>query len=207
MTSTDPTDEAATDPTNAPSAELAGDVVHTDDASAPPAPGAALLKASWGGTVVFVVTAGVAAAVPDAGVPALVVALVLFVGGTGAFAAALLRAAGRSRREELTMGGLFLLEGAPKAIRRQFFAALVIEVVAAFVTAGLRPNSSLAFGILAPVWGEGVAALWAARHGTFPARRPPSRPAARATAASSAAGGEVDTATAGPEPPDGSAPS
>jgi hypothetical protein len=106
------------------------------------------------------------------------VALALFAGGTVAFAAALLRAAARSRHEELTMSALFFLEQAPKAVRRQHFGSLAIEVVAAFVTAGLRPNSSLAFGILAPVWAEGLASLWAARHGAFPPRRVSSRPGA-----------------------------
>ncbi|MGH9282335.1 MAG: hypothetical protein ACRD0S_05305, partial [Acidimicrobiales bacterium] len=43
----------------------------------------------------------------------------------------------------------------------------------ALVAAGVRPNSSLAFGVLAPLWGQGLAALWAARHGTFPPRTPP----------------------------------
>jgi len=43
-------------------------------------------------------------------------------------------------------------------------------VVAAFATAAARPNSSLAFGILAPLWGQGLAGLWGARHGAFPPR-------------------------------------
>jgi len=164
-------------------------------------PGARLLKASWAGTAVFVATAGLAAAAPAADLAALVVALALFVAGTAAFAAALLRAVSRSRHEELTMGGLFFLEGAPKPVRCQYFASLTIEVVVAFVTAGLRPNSSLAFGILAPVWGEGVAALWAARHGTFPPRRPPSRPGTGATAATRAERADCGAAQPDPDPP------
>ncbi|MGI8684237.1 MAG: hypothetical protein ACR2MO_03950 [Acidimicrobiales bacterium] len=167
--------------------------------------GDAVVKASWTGTALFVATAGLAAAVPEADLPALVVALVLFVGGTVAFAAALLRAASRSRHEELTMGGLFFLEGSPKTVRRQLFGSLAIAVVVAFVTAGLRPNSSLAFGILAPVWGEGLAALWAARHGTFPPRLPPSGPGtARGGAVTRvsdpATGGAPDEKPAGPPP-------
>lgn len=140
--------------------------------------GAGIVQASGVGTVLFAATAGLAAAVPEADLAALVVALVLFAGGTGAFAAALVRAAGRSRREELTMAGVFFLEGAPGAVRRLLLGSLAVEVVVAFVTAGVRPNSSLAFGILAPVWGQGLAGLWGARHGTFPPRRPGRRPGA-----------------------------
>lgn len=133
--------------------------------------GAALVKASWAGTAAFSLTALVAAVVADADVVALAVALLLFAGGTAAFAAALVRAATRSRHEELTLAGLFFLEGAPPAVRRRLLGSLAAELVVAFVTAAVRPNTSLAFGILAPMWGQGLAGLWGARHGAFPARR------------------------------------
>lgn len=133
------------------------------------------MKASWIGTAIFAVTAGLGAASPSTDVVALAVALALFIGGTGAFAAALLRAAVRSRWEELTLGGLFFLEGAPKTLRRTLLGSLAADVFVAFTTAGLRPNTSLAFGILVPVWGQGMAALWGARHGVFPPRQPVTR--------------------------------
>lgn len=137
--------------------------------------GDAIVRASWAGTALFTATAVLAAAVPGADVVALVVALTLFAGGTAAFAAGLVRAAGRSRREEVTLAGLFFLEGAPKAVRRLVLGSLAVEVVVAFATAGIRPNTSLAFGILAPIWGQGLAALWGARHNSFPPRRPAPR--------------------------------
>ena len=161
--------------------------------------GDAIVKASWAGTALFSVTATLAAVVPDADVVALVVALALFAGGTVAFAAGLVRAAGRSRREEVTLAGLFFLEGAPKVVRRLVLGSLAVEVVVAFTTAGIRPNTSLAFGILAPVWGQGLAALWGARHNSFPPRRlvprsgsapPASRPARRPAADAAAADDE-----------------
>lgn len=163
-------------------------------------PGDGIVKASWAGTGGFVVTAAVAAAVPAADIVALVVALALFAGGTVAFVAALLQAAGRSRREEPSMAGVFFLDGAPKAVRRLLLGSLALEVVAAFATAGARPNSSLAFGVLVPVWGQGLAGLWGARHNVF-APRPP-QPASRVGRSPRAAGpgpaGPDDEAVAAP---------
>ncbi|HEX2700300.1 MAG TPA: hypothetical protein VHM89_08885 [Acidimicrobiales bacterium] len=153
-------------------------------------PGDAIVRASWIGTGLFAITAVVASAVPETDAAALVVALVLFVGGTVAFAAALVRAAGRSRHEELTMSGVFFLDGAPKATRRQLLGALAAEVVVAFATAGIRPNSSLAFGILAPVWGQGLAGLWGAWHGAFPPRAPRAPRAPRTVARPSGGHGD-----------------
>jgi hypothetical protein len=40
-------------------------------------------------------------------------------------------------------------------------------VVVAFAAAALRPFTSLAFGILVPMWGLALAGVWGARHGTF----------------------------------------
>ena len=49
------------------------------------------------------------------------------------------------------------------------------QVVAAVATAAVRPFTSLAFGVLAPMCGLGLIALWAGRHGTFPRSEPTSR--------------------------------
>lgn len=133
------------------------------------------MNASLVGTAGFAATAVAAAAVPTLDVVALVVALVLFVGGTVAFAAALVRAAGRSRSEALHLAGVFFLDGAPRRVRRLLLGSLAAEVVVAFATAAVRPNTSLAFGILAPVWGQGLAGLWGARHNRFPPRAPQRR--------------------------------
>ena len=142
-----------------------------------------IVQASWAGTALFAVTATLAAAVPDADVVALGVALLLFAAGTVVFAAALLRAAARSRTEELHLPGLFFLLGAPARPRRLLLGSLFVEVAVAFATAGVRPNTTLAFGLLAPVYGQGLAGLWGATHGTFPPRRadrrPPPRPPPR----------------------------
>lgn len=123
------------------------------------------------GTAVFTLTAVLAATVPSADVVALAVALALFLAGSAAFVAAYAAAVRRSRRDEIALAGLFFLSGsAPRAVRLALRAALAVQVTVAFATAAARPNTSLAFGILAPVYGLALLALWGARHGTFPPR-------------------------------------
>jgi hypothetical protein len=132
-----------------------------------------IVRASVYGTAVFTVLAALAAAT-DAGpviVVSVVVDLALFAAGCLAFVATLLRAADRSRREVLSLPGIWWLSGsASAAIRRPLLAALGVEIVVALVTASVRPFTGLAFGVLVPVYGLGLAGLWAARMGTFPPR-------------------------------------
>ena len=93
------------------------------------------------------------------------------------------RAVGRSRVDDVSVSGLFFLMGgvAPRAVTVHLWASFCAEVTAAVATAAARVNSSLAFGILAPVYGLSLMALWGARHGTFPPR-----PARRARTAQQA---------------------
>ena len=152
-----------------------------NDLPAPPAPtrrgdpgaGRAIVRASTGGTAVFVLLA-VLALVADQLVPAYVVAsLVLFAGGTLAFVVAFLRAVDRSRTEAIGVGGLFFGAGAaPGRVQALLLGSLGIEVVVAITAAALRPYTAVAFGTLAPMWGLGLAGLWVARHGWFPSRPP-----------------------------------
>jgi hypothetical protein len=136
------------------------------------AAGTAIVRASWIGTVALGVTAGAAVISPTFKWPAFAVAVAMFVVGTGSFLGALGIAARRSRDREIGMGGLFLLQGsAPNAVRAHLLGSLAAQTAIAFVTAGLEPYTSLAFGILAPVYGLGLAGLWGARHGTFGPRR------------------------------------
>jgi hypothetical protein len=148
----------------------------SEKVSAPEPPdtgaGANVVRASWCGTGAFVLTA-VAAAVRPASldIPALIVSVVLFTVGLFVFAWAFLVAVGRSREEEIAVAGLFLLSGsAPTRVKRILLGSLAVEVVAALVTAGVRPYTSLAFGALVPLYGLAMAGLWAARYGTFPPR-------------------------------------
>ena len=131
-----------------------------------------IIKASWIGTSVFAVTAIAAAIDPDvfAGV-ALAVALVLFLAGCVVFLAAFVQAVGRSREVEIGIGGLYFLAGtAPRDVQIHLLGSLGAEVVIAFATASVRPFTSLAFGMLVPVYGLGCCGRWGARYGKFAAR-------------------------------------
>jgi hypothetical protein len=130
-----------------------------------------IVRASWAGTAVFTVVSFVAVLVDGARGVAVAVDLALFVAGTAVFVVALARAIGRSRTEQITLPGLFFLSGtAPDGVRRQLLASVIVQVVVAFVTAGVRPYTSLAFGILVPVYGLGLAGLWGATRGTYAPR-------------------------------------
>lgn len=136
-------------------------------------PGIRLIQADLIGTVAFVATA-IAAAVllrPSVQAPAVAVAGALFVGGCLAFAWGFLIAVQRSRTEVIELSSLFFLkESAPGAVRRALLGLVGVQVVAAIVTASVRPFTSLAFGVIAPVWGLGLITLWSGRYGTFPAK-------------------------------------
>ena len=125
-------------------------------------------------TAVFVVASVLAAVWPDTFLPLSVpVDLVLFAAGCGSFLWAYALAIGRSRYETVTMGGLFFLgEGvAPPDVTRLLRGALGVQVVVAVVAAAVRPFTALAFSVLVPMLGLGLMALWAARHGRFPAKQ------------------------------------
>ncbi len=132
-----------------------------------------VIAASWAGTAALTITAGGAVVTSAFKVAAFVVALSMFAVGTGLFIAALVIAAGRSRQAEIGMGGLFFLQNsAPRSVQLHLLGSLAVEMVAAFATAAAKPYTSLAFGILAPVYGLGLTGLWAARHGRFGPRAP-----------------------------------
>lgn len=135
-------------------------------------------KAAWGGTAVFAVTAIGAAIAPSAVEPvALGTAIVLFAAGCGIFLWAFVLVAGRSRTDQMELAQIWFLTGppTPRPVRRSLLGALAVQVVVGLATAGVRPYTSLAAGVLVPMWGLGLCGLWAARHGVFPARPPDTR--------------------------------
>ena len=108
---------------------------------------------------------------PSAQAPAALVSGALFIGGCLAFAWGFLVAIERSRTEEIELSSLFFLkESAPAKVRQALLGLMTAQVVVAIVTASVRPFTSLAFGVLAPVWGLGIITLWSGRHGVFPAK-------------------------------------
>jgi hypothetical protein len=142
-------------------------------AHAQPAEGGRIIQAAWLGTVAFAATSAFAAAVDASALRlvALATALVLFLAGIVAFLAAFTRAVSRSRTDEIGVFNLFFLDhSAPRPVRTSLLGALAVQIAVAIAVAALRPDTSLAFGVLVPIYGLGLAGLWAARHGIFPAR-------------------------------------
>ncbi|MEM7141916.1 MAG: hypothetical protein AAF548_12880 [Actinomycetota bacterium] len=135
-------------------------------------PGRRIIHASWAGTAVFTVTAVLATIDPDTlGVPNVVVSLTLFGAGAIAMFWAFLVAVARSTEDAIGIGGLYFGAGsAPKDVQRSLMASLAVQLVVAFASASVRIFTSVAFGILVPVWGLGLAGLWCARHGRFEPR-------------------------------------
>lgn len=132
-----------------------------------------ILGAAKLGTVAFTVAVVAGVVAPGSvGLGTAAVSIALFATGCLAFARTLLRAAERSRTEELTVSGIWFLSGsAPAEVRRLLLGALAVQVAVALFGAGIRPFTALAFGILAPVFGLGLCGLWAVAHGSFPPRR------------------------------------
>jgi len=63
----------------------------------------------------------------------------------------------------------FFLTGgtAPRPVRVRLLGAFAVQVVVALVTSSIRVYTEVAFGILVPMLGLGLAGLWGARHGRF----------------------------------------
>lgn len=137
-----------------------------------PLPGPRIVLAARVGTAVFVVTAVAAVVDREAfGLVAVAVDLALFLVGCVVFLWAFGVAVGRSRTDAIGIGGLYFLQGsAPKAIQVALLVPFAVQIAVALVTAGLRPFTSLAFGVLVPMFGLAQAGLWGARYGRFGAR-------------------------------------
>jgi hypothetical protein len=138
----------------------------------PDVEGRPIIVTSLVGTAIFTAVAVAAAIAPKTlGGTAVVVDLVLFAVGVAAFLSAYAIAIGRSRFDAIGIGGLYFLAGsAPVPIRRLLLGSLAVETVVAFATAGARPFSPLAFGILVPMFGLGLSGRWGARYGHFDPR-------------------------------------
>ena len=134
--------------------------------------GPAIVNASWAGTGLFVATAALATIDPDGlSGPGIVVDLVLFAFGCAAFLWAYAVAVSRSRTDAIGIGGLYFLQGStPRKVQLRLLIPLAVQVVVAIASASIRPYTAVAFGILVPIFGLGLAGLWGARYGRFDAR-------------------------------------
>ena len=144
------------------------------DPGAGPGAGRVIVLADTVGTALFAGTAILEAVLLRRWTEVLgvAVALVLFALGCVAFLLGYARAIQRSRTEELSVAGLFLLAGpaVPSPVKRRLGLLLAAQITVALATALARSYTPLAFGILVPVFGVGLNGLWAARHGRFPGR-------------------------------------
>lgn len=132
------------------------------------------VRASWLGTIVFAASAVAAVLTRAATIPAAAVALGLFGAGIVIFFWAYAVAVGRSRTDAIGIGGLFFLAGegtAPTSVKRALLLSLGAQVAVGLATALARPFTSLAFGVLAPLYGLALTGLWGARKGSFGPRR------------------------------------
>ncbi len=138
--------------------------------------GGALWRVTGVGTGVLVVSSGVVAVAPDRFGPAYVaIAGLFFLIGTVALLWAYALGISRSRLEDVSIPGLFLLSppAAPPAVRRGFRRAVVLEIVVVVAAAALHPFTEVAFGVLAPLFGLGCMALWGGRYAHFEDRPDP----------------------------------
>ena len=130
-----------------------------------------IVRASWIGTAVLLVSSILAVTVDGAALVTTIVDLVLFAGGVVTFLWAYGIAVGRSRTDEIGIGGLYFLQGtAPRRMQLLLMGSLAAEVVIAWTAAALRPFTAVAFSVLAPMWALGLAGLWGARYGRFSPR-------------------------------------
>jgi hypothetical protein len=135
--------------------------------------GDTIVTLDFAGTGVFVAVAILATLLPDeVARPAAVVDVLLFGAGVVAFLWAYAIAVSRSRTDEVSIAGIYFLAGdvAPRATRIGFRVALAVQVVVAIVSASIRLYTSVAFGVLVPMFGLGLMGLWGAKHGRFPPR-------------------------------------
>ena len=154
-----------------------GSVAGVDEVEA----GDVIVRADLAGTALFGVTAALAAIAFTSfwqWVAAIVV-LALFALGVFAFLWSYYNAVQRSRRDQISVTGLYLLLGdpTPPRVRRVMLSTLLLQLVIAVVTTFARlegpdgeAGSSLALGFLVPMFGFGLNGLWAAFHATFPPR-------------------------------------
>lgn len=138
--------------------------------------GVRIVRASIVGTALFVVTALIGTIDVDLAVVTVVVSLALFAVGAAVFLVAYVKAIARSRYDTIGMGGLFFLAGtAPRRVQVLLLGCLAVEIVVSLVAASVRIYTPVAFGLLVPMYGLGLAGLWGATYGTFPPREPAPR--------------------------------
>ncbi len=133
-----------------------------------------VVQASLIGTVAFVIAAVAAVASPDSvGRAFAIISLALFGVGCLTFLGGFWHAVQRSRVDDISLGGMLVVthHGLPPAkARKPLLGAIAVQTVVSYVAAGIRPFTEVAFGILVPMFGLGLACWWGATLGRFPPR-------------------------------------
>lgn len=132
-------------------------------------------------TGVFAILTLVAAWLFTPGLRGMIVAvdLTLFAIGCFAFIWSYFSAVQRSRADEISVAGLFGLAGgvAPRRITVVMNSCLATQAVIGLIGAIVRGStdgragSTLAFGVLVPIFGLGLNGLWSSRLGVFAPRQ------------------------------------
>jgi hypothetical protein len=145
-----------------------------------------ILRVNQVGTALFVASAVASAVIftEPVRLVAVVVALVLFSVGVFAFLSSYWSAVQRSRFDNIAVAQLYFLAGisAPRQVKRLMNGALIVQTITSLATAVSRsttdgrPGSTLAFGILVPMFGLGLNGLWSVTHGVFLPRQQESSP-------------------------------
>lgn len=145
----------------------------------PTSPSTTLVRADVIGTALFVVAVAIGIPWHDqrpVQIVFAVVSMALFAVGAAGCLWAYVSALERSRTDEIGVANLYMLTGptAPPTIKRTMTAALVVQTALALTGAIVGASSLsgnqvnvLAFGILVPMFGLAMNALWAVRHGQF----------------------------------------
>jgi len=154
--------------------------------------GDVIILADFVGTMAFAITAVTAAIVFTTAAQwvGAITAMSLFAVGVFAFLWSFWNVVQRSRAELVGVTQVYLLLGAPTPgrVRARMLALLAVQIVVGLgtalsrtETADGRAGSSLALGVLVPMYGLGLNGLWAAYHATFPPIPEPPEPPARRT--------------------------
>jgi hypothetical protein len=150
--------------------------------------GKRIIVASWSTLAVFAVVAIFdAVGLHALNTPATILSVGLFLASLPiwiyAFGLVLVRS---TRGDDIAVASwVFLTPSAPKEQRRHLLGATAACIVIALASGWANP-----FGVLVPMLQLGLAALWGARHGVYPAR-PPARPVGNRTSGSRTSGTTV----------------
>jgi hypothetical protein len=133
-----------------------------------PVEGGRIVWCAWLSVVVLAVVGLLDIVVDAFDTAAVAVCVALFLVSLAVWVYALGLAIVRSSRgDDIVVPGLFFLQGsAPASVRNRLLGAVGASVVVAAATAWANP-----FAVLVPMLPLGLAGMWGARYGRFPARR------------------------------------